>query len=1466
MKFNKNKVISSMTMLAAGIVTSVSVNAAVFGNEDGQPLHWATANNEGSAKVLANLAKATSSNANEYFVILEDAPLATYDGANSNYAATNVFASKGSNASEGGKLNTKSMASKRYRGYLAAKQTEAKLHAELRLKRQVNVKRDYSIVLNGFVTELSPSEAKLLLQLDGIKAVEQVGIDQLDTDSGPAYSGADKVWNGSADNQIPGHKGEGVIVAVIDSGIASYLEPVEDIYDTENLPPFHPSFADVGADGYNHTNPLGEGVYLGDCADRTVGGKFIPAQENWCNDKLIGVVGVGVFGKDIINETMDDARTETGQDANGHGTHTASTAAGNVVRNIRTEAERDGLLEQVYEETFTYEQISGVAPHANIISYQVCNSYGSCNQSYTITAIEHAVEAGADVANYSIGGPVKSPWYQVTSLAFLAAREAGISIATSAGNTGYNGSYTIGTPANAPWVTGVAANTHNRAFNDKVATLSGGAEDFDIDHFVGSGATVGLAATEVVFAEDVEHTGEGSHSHTHTHSSDDEDDFYHESYDEHTYTTDEYNSPIAYEHTHVHDNMNAVDVYAIAGACGLDSMPTERVKDKVVICNRGGQSTEGFLSRMSKSYAVEQLGAAGMILINTSDTRFDTTMDDFHVLPAVHLKRKAGKKLLEWLEQGEGHKVAISNSKLVADDTFAGIMGNFSSRGPDPYSHDYLVPDLSSAGVKILAAGLGEGMGDKNRPEQLKSDKDFVYMTGTSMSSPHVAGMFALIKGAHPNWSAAETQSALMLTSSTGLKNYGAFEDGEQTFEPANLHQTGAGMARVDLAIASGLIMHETENGYLTADPFGDIPGMIIDDPDGGPQEEVDPGDLRDATREPIVDWHGEPSKINIASLSKGDCELECSWTRTFKATKAASWELSYSYLSEGFELSSNRDGESIDVVVGEEFSVTFYATLTGQLDDVWVNGRVHMSATDSTIPEVSLPVAVEFDAGDTPESIEINAHRNRGSVSVEDIVTVGTDELTITASSLTKADIFDGNVQRAKNPTQIYQDVRLPGKPGLVAIPLNIPWGSSRLVVEVLETSSPDLDIYVGEDFNSDGVIQQKELDAVYFWSNGAGSNEMLDYPTPKNGQYWVMVHNFGDHYNNSQHEGFDPSALVLDSFKLSVSVVESDDDSLSVKAPKSVARGAEVPTTLNWDKDMVKDERFYGLLNVATSKQQLNNVGIVNITLNRGEDDVKLSLLSNDADTERAGFDITIAENNSGQDRHYKMSIDLVTGSIVESLTQQSQVSGQAAQSAGDNIDFSQEGDTLTWEYLHVNGAPAQTVSLIIHYAEVEGLTNVTPAVYSVLNEQDEGEYSHMTTKVMVQGRPVFDLSATEQYVDPGTIVTITASLIDAVIDNPMLSYNWEQVEGPKAELSVNDNVLSFTVPNNADGKRFLFEMTGHNGERSAVAQTMAISVTGEDVGESGSFGWFFMLLAMLSVCTRNCTSQSTRKCSNN
>ncbi|NMD30794.1 MAG: S8 family serine peptidase, partial [Chloroflexi bacterium] len=142
----------------------------------------------------------------------------------------------------------------------------------------------------------------------------------------------------------------------------------------------------------------------------------------------------------------------TPEDSDGHGSHTASTVAGNTV-----DLDFYG----------TPVTISGVAPHAQVISYDVCYptpSGGQCAGEDSVAAVQQAILDGVDVINYSISGG-ENPYSDAVELAFLEAFDAGVVVSTSAGNAGPDAATVA---HRSPWVLSTAASTHNRKFTSEV--------------------------------------------------------------------------------------------------------------------------------------------------------------------------------------------------------------------------------------------------------------------------------------------------------------------------------------------------------------------------------------------------------------------------------------------------------------------------------------------------------------------------------------------------------------------------------------------------------------------------------------------------------------------------------------------------------------------------------------------------------------------------------------------------------------------------------------------------------------------------------------------------------------------------------------------------------------------------------------------------------------------------------------
>jgi len=679
-----------------------------------------------------------------YIVRLKDQPVATYDGRVQGFEATNPQIAKKELFSKLTKskktsqqirkelrLDLSSPSVKAYSNYLENKHQTFVQKAKSKLGN-LEISSKYKNVLNGMAISLTQDEAAQLASLSDVAFVERARKERLETDTGPIHIGATSVWTG--EGQSATNMGEGVIIGVIDSGV-----------NTD-----HPSFADIGGDGYDHTNPNGEGVYFGDCA-----GDY----PELCNDKLIGVHSFSRITDDYQDADVfgDNPPAPNGEDYGGHGSHTASTAGGNILKNVPLldpefgEEEGDGINTTGFE----FGQISGVAPHANIISYQICSpgdndpepgdTYNGCWGDITIESLELAVTEGVDVINYSISGG-GNPWDSATDRAFLAAQEAGIFVAVSAGNSGPEANTTV---KNAPWYTVVGASTHGRevAFEKEIGAFTGG--DSELAAIAGNSASSGITAS-IVWAGD--------------------------------YT-------------------NANDPDGDPAQC-LQPFPEGTFDGEIVVCDRGA------IARVQKAINVADGGAGGYVLANI-DGGSNTVANDVYVIPGIHINAENGNALRAWLASGEGHSATITAAEGELQIGQADDMADFSSRGSNNTVPDVMTPSVAAPGVSIYAAYADQHFGhDVTGP----APADFAFLGGTSMASPHVAGAAAVLKSSHPTWTPDNIRSALMMTATQDVRK----EDGET---PADANDMGNGRIRVDLADKAGLVMNETAANYTAANP-----------------------------------------------------------------------------------------------------------------------------------------------------------------------------------------------------------------------------------------------------------------------------------------------------------------------------------------------------------------------------------------------------------------------------------------------------------------------------------------------------------------------------------------------------------------------------------------------------------------------------------------------------------------------
>ena len=313
------------------------------------------------------------------------------------------------------------------------------------------------VVYGGVAMVVPANQAKQLLAVPGVVAVQEDTLNQKLTDSSPEFVDAPPVWQGLGGQATAG---AGVLFADLDSGVW----------------PEHPSFdgnADLPA---KPTRPGGGAI---DCnyGDNPLTPEDDPFE---CNNKLVG--GSGFL--ETYNSVQDEETYgDTARDSDGHGTHTTSTAAGGIVEHADPLGVDRGT-------------ISGLAPGAAVVEYKVCGLQG-CFSSDSADAVGQSILDGADVINFSISGGV-DPLSDPVELAFLDAYDAGVFVASSAGNDGPGAS-----TANhlSPWVTSVAASTQSRAFE---STLSLTGDDDATLELTGASITAGIDQdTPVVLAEDV---------------------------------------------------------------------------------------------------------------------------------------------------------------------------------------------------------------------------------------------------------------------------------------------------------------------------------------------------------------------------------------------------------------------------------------------------------------------------------------------------------------------------------------------------------------------------------------------------------------------------------------------------------------------------------------------------------------------------------------------------------------------------------------------------------------------------------------------------------------------------------------------------------------------------------------------------------------------------------------------------
>ncbi|KAJ0828883.1 putative cucumisin [Helianthus debilis subsp. tardiflorus] len=204
--------------------------------------------------------------------------------------------------------------------------------------------------------------------------------------------------------------------------------------------------------------------------------------------------------------------------------------------------------------------------------------------------------------------------------------------------------------------------------------------------------------------------------------------------------------------------------------------------------------------------SVKNAGGAAMIVANDIASG-ETTVALNYVILASYVVYKEGVEIKKYIKATSSAVATILCGATVIRLRSDPQMAFFSSRGPSFTSPGILKPDIIGPVVDILAAW------SVSIDNETRTKATFFVSHGTSMSCPHLPGIAALLKSAHPEWSPAAIKSAIMTTASQ-VNRHGEPIVDERAL-PADVFAMGSGHANPPKAHEPGLVFDIQPDDYI---------------------------------------------------------------------------------------------------------------------------------------------------------------------------------------------------------------------------------------------------------------------------------------------------------------------------------------------------------------------------------------------------------------------------------------------------------------------------------------------------------------------------------------------------------------------------------------------------------------------------------------------------------------------------
>lgn len=675
-----------------------------------------------------------------YIVSLKQAPVAHY------YSG---LRKERTNSSRIGRLNTLpkheprniSRSDPRYKSFIA-KVHNALLRRVLRGEQYLKL-YSYHYLINGFAVLVTSQQAE---KLSRRREVANVVLDfsvRTATTHTPQFLGLPQgAWVQEGGYE---YAGEGIVIGFIDTGID----------------PTHQCFADDISE-----IPYPVPAHFSGICEVT---PDFPSGS--CNRKLIGArhFAASAITRGIFNASQDYASPF---DGDGHGTHTASIAAGN-----------HGI--PVIVAGHHFGNASGMAPRSHIAVYKALyKSFGGFAAD-VVAAIDQAAQDGVDVISLSITPNRRPPgiatFFNPIDMALLSAIKAGIFVVQAAGNTGPSPKSVF---SFSPWIFTVGAAAHDRVYSNSMD--------------LGNNVTipgVGLAPG-----------------------------------------TDEGTMCTLVSALHALNNDTTVTNDMYVGECQDSSiLNQDLVQGNLLICSYSIRFVLGLSTIKQALQTAKNLSAVGVVFyMDPYVIGFQLNPTPLE-LPGIIISSPVDSKVLLQYYNSSLERDGLT-MKIVKFGAVASISGGlkanysnsapkimyFSARGPDP--EDTFLDDAEITKPNLVAPGhfIWAAWSSLGTDSVEFQGENFAMMSGTSMAAPHVAGLAALIKQKFPSFSPSAIGSALSTTASLYDRNGGpimaqrAYANPDLNQSPATPFDMGSGFVNATAALNPGLIFDSNYDDYMS--------------------------------------------------------------------------------------------------------------------------------------------------------------------------------------------------------------------------------------------------------------------------------------------------------------------------------------------------------------------------------------------------------------------------------------------------------------------------------------------------------------------------------------------------------------------------------------------------------------------------------------------------------------------------